>query len=64
MHVQLHGGVVEVASEEDIRLLVACLPTKAQVAAAKRAMEAEREATGLVIDADGRILGQRVRRAS
>ena len=62
MRVHIDGHVVEVESPEDVRVLVACLlPTPEQVELAKLAAQAERDQvmrdTGLVIDPDGRIIG-------
>jgi hypothetical protein len=57
MRVHYAGHVLEVTTPEDVALLVACLlPTQAEIDAAKRAMYAERAATGLEIDDDGRLV--------
>lgn len=57
MFVNVDGHVVELNSPEDVRLFVACLlPTQEEVDRAKADCLREREATGLPLDADGRII--------
>ena len=56
MRIQRRGGVVDVdLAMTDLRRWLG-LPTEAEIAKAKQAMEAERAATGLVIDDDGHIV--------
>lgn len=59
MNVHIDGHVIEMETLEDVALFIACLlPTREDIESAKRAMLAERAATGLVLTEDGRIIGE------
>lgn len=63
MWIPIHGGI-EVNSEEELRLAVACLPTPEEIARAKQAAADERaevfRQTGIAIDSNGRIVLRQV----
>jgi hypothetical protein len=56
MRIPLHGGI-DIESEADLRFALALLDDPDSVERAKRARDAERAASGLVLDDDGQIVG-------